>query len=142
MKAVRTALRRSGYRRYAALRKPPIIENNRIKRLQFSRAHINWTKEEWYSILWSDETWVTAGRHRKTYVTRRQDEALDPTYVVERVQRKGGWMFWGCFSGKYGKGPILFWEKEWSTITSESYCARTVPLIHGWMTQNLGQKFM
>jgi hypothetical protein len=21
-------------------------------------------------------------------------------------------MFWGCFSGKYGKGPGLFWEKD------------------------------
>ncbi len=56
-------------------------------------------------------------------------------------------MFWGCFSGTT-KGPCLFWEKEWGTITQKTYCEHIVsfpfflsireadlsevPLIHGW----------
>lgn len=35
----------------------------------------------------------------------------------------------GGISGAYGKGPGLFWEKNWSTITSESYCQHVVPII-------------
>jgi transposase len=41
-------------------------------------------------------------------------------------------MFWGCFSGQ-DKGPSLFWEKEWGTITQETYSERVIPLIHGWI---------
>lgn len=37
-------------------------------------------------------------------------------------------MFWGCFSG-FGKGPGLFWEKQWGSISAETYIEYTVPLI-------------
>jgi hypothetical protein len=53
-------------------------------------------------------------------------------------------MFWGCFSGAAGKGPGIFWEKEWGTITSESYCQYIVPIIDGWfrLTAVEGHIFM
>jgi transposase len=41
-------------------------------------------------------------------------------------------MFWGCFAGSE-KGPGIFWEKEWGTISSETYRERIVPIIHGWL---------
>ena len=41
-------------------------------------------------------------------------------------------MFWGCFSGKE-KGPYVFWEKDWGTVNAESYAARVVPLVDGWI---------
>ncbi|KAI0994037.1 hypothetical protein K3495_g14146 [Podosphaera aphanis] len=42
-------------------------------------------------------------------------------------------MFWGSFTGKE-EGPCLFWEKEWGSITSDSYCQRIVPLIDGMVS--------
>ncbi|KAL3424953.1 hypothetical protein PVAG01_04234 [Phlyctema vagabunda] len=106
--AIKSALRRIGYKRYVALRKPPISEKNARLRLKFALEYVNWTDEQWDEILWSDETWVTPGSYRKTYVTRNKDEALDPTCILERERKKKGWMFWGCFSGKSGKGPGIF----------------------------------
>lgn len=50
-------------------------------------------------------------------------------------------MFWGCFSGS-DKGPYLFWEKEWGTITAEEYIQRVIPLIDGWIRMKPGQVFM
>lgn len=50
-------------------------------------------------------------------------------------------MFWGCFSG-YGKGPCLFWEKEWGSIDAEGYCERIVPLIDGWCRLYPDHEFM
>jgi len=43
--------------------------------------------------------------------------------------RKIGWMFWGGISGVWGKGPGLFWEKDWGTIIVESYSRYVVPII-------------
>ena len=75
----------------------------------------------------------TAGRHRKTYVTRRKGEDYEDDCVIEVEQRKKGWMFWGCFSGAWGKGPPIFWEKDWGKINSETYRQHIVPVVDGWL---------
>jgi DDE superfamily endonuclease len=51
-------------------------------------------------------------------------------------------MFWGCYSRQAGKGPGIFWEKDWGTITTESYCQHVVPIVHGWLTMHPGHLFM
>ena len=130
--AIRAALIKEGFHRRLAMRKPPISERNRVIRLQWAQDHVNWTQPQWNSILWTDETWITGGRHTRTWVTRRAGEEWDPTCIVEKHQRKKGWMFWGCFHGDI-QGPGIFWEKDWGSINSESYCAHTVPIIHGYM---------
>jgi transposase len=140
--AIRYALRNAGFKRYVAYRKPPITEKNRQLRLNDALERIHWPLERYHEILWTDETWVTAGTHRKVWVTRRQNEAYDPTCIVEREPRPKGWMFWGSYSVKYGKGPSLFWEKDWGTITGEKYTERVVPLVDGWFRLHPGQVFM
>lgn len=130
--AIRAALRRLGFYRRVARRKPPISEANRIKRLAWAQEHLHWTVEDWRKVLWTDETWVTGGHHRKLYVTRRHGEEWDPTCVIERHQRKRGWMFWGCFSGDR-KGPGIFWEKDWGSVRADTYQEHTIPIIDGWI---------
>ena len=139
--SIRYALYQRGYRRRIALKKPPLSDENKRRRLQWAEQHLHWSEEQWYHILWSDETWIKAGRHRRTLVTRKQGEELLPDCIIERVQRQSGWMFWACFAGNE-KGPFLFWEKEWGTITAESYNERIIPLIHGWIRLYPGLLFM
>jgi transposase len=139
--AIRSSLRRAGYRRYIALAKPPLSEANRQKRLDWAREHIQWTPEQWYTVLWSDETWVNGTRHRKTWVTRQIGEELDETCLVTKRRRNRGWMFWASFSGIV-KGPSLFWEKDWGSINKKTYCERIIPLVHGWIRINPGLLFM
>ena len=54
--AIRTALLREGFYRCLAMRKPPIIEKNRILRYNWAVEHVNRTIEQWYEIFWTDET--------------------------------------------------------------------------------------
>jgi transposase len=138
---IRYALRNRGFTRHIALAKPPLSEANKTARLRWAVAHVGWTYEQWSKILWSDETWVTGGRHRRRWVTRRVGEELDDTCLVDKVRKKRGWMFWGCFSGST-KGPSIFWEKEWGSINKERYCERIVPLVHGWLQLHPNLSFM
>ena len=141
-KAIANALKSEGFFRRVARKKPPISEANRIKRLTWAKEHLDWTIEQWAMILWTDETWITGGRHTRTWITRRVGEELNPTCIVDKIQRKSGWMFWGCFSGLTGKGPGLFWEKAWKSINKESYVEHTVPVIHDFIQQNPGLLLM
>jgi hypothetical protein len=54
--AIRTALLRESFHRCLAMRKPPITEKNRRIRLAWAEEHVEWTLEQWYQILWTDET--------------------------------------------------------------------------------------
>ena len=90
---IRKCLYRYRFRRRISCRKPPISEKNRQDRLAWARDHLEWSIEQWKEILWTDETWVTGGPHRKQYVTRRQGEENDPTCITERHRKKRGWMF-------------------------------------------------
>lgn len=133
VETLRRALARRGYHRCKALRKPPLSDRTKALRLAWALEHVNWTREQWNKILWTDETWVTSIYHRTIYVTRRAGEEFDDTCVRERVSHAPGWMFWGSFYGDQ-KGPCLFWEKEWKTINSVRYTERIVPLIDGMVT--------
>jgi len=51
-----TTLRQMGYNSKRPHRLPLISSTNRKKRLQFGRAHQNWTVEDWKNVAWSDES--------------------------------------------------------------------------------------
>lgn len=143
-KAIRRAFKLEGYVRGVKRRKPPLSEKNRLARLTWAIEHFDWSDEKWDKILWSDESWTSPGPHRwKQWTTRLKgtSELFLPDCIQQRWQRKIGWMFWGCISGKYGKGAGLFWEKGWKTITKETYCTHTVPVILGYMLQHPGLQF-
>lgn len=140
--AIRTAFK-EGYCRAIRRRKPPLSEENQRKRLQWAQEHEHWTLEQWDEILWSDESWVQPGYHKKQWVTRLIGDAelYHPDCVSHKWQRKIGWMFWGCISGRYGRGFGIFWEKEWKTINKESYSQRVVPPIVDYLHTHPGLQF-
>lgn len=123
---LRRTLASRGYNRRVALGRPDIKEKNLLERLTWARAHVNWTRDDWCRIIWTDETWVTPGYHRKVRVTRRADEERHPDCLRPRRRKCGGWMFWASFLG-LEKGPSLFWEKEWGWIDAEGYVSHIAP---------------
>jgi ketohexokinase/beta-glucosidase len=130
--AIETAFKLEGFARRSALKKPDLTAKHAAIRLAWAEEHVYWTWEDWAYILWSDESWILPGKHKKVKVTRRPGEELHRDCVEPKVQRKIGWMFWGCISGLYGKGPGVFWEKDWGTITSASYLQRIAPILQDY----------
>ncbi|KAI1005570.1 hypothetical protein K3495_g2647 [Podosphaera aphanis] len=130
---IRNEMKKRGFSRRIAQPKPPLNSENKAKRRHFARDDLHWTVNDWMNVLWTDETWVTDGRHTRCWVTRKEDERYEETCIVDNIRRRVGWMFWASFFGNE-KGPSLFWEKERGSITSSSYSDRIVSLIHGMVT--------
>ena len=49
--AIRRELKKRGYSRRIALRKPPLTEETKPIRLEWAREHIHWSEEQWWKIL-------------------------------------------------------------------------------------------
>ncbi|KAI0996483.1 hypothetical protein K3495_g11699 [Podosphaera aphanis] len=70
-RVIKSELEKGGFKRYTALNKPTTSPEIRRKRREWAEARIDWTLEQWMSILWSDETWATEGHHSRRWVTRK-----------------------------------------------------------------------
>ncbi|ROL45641.1 B-cell scaffold protein with ankyrin repeats [Anabarilius grahami] len=83
----RTTLRRMGYNSRRPHRVPLISTTNRKKRLQFARAHQNWTVEDWKNVAWSDESrFLLRHSDGRVRIWRKQNENMDPSCLVTTVQ--------------------------------------------------------
>lgn len=79
---------------------PRLTAEHCAQRLRFAREHVNWTLQQWSSVLFSDETRIClCGSDRRARVYRRQGERFSQCCVVEQVAFGGGsCMFWGGIS--------------------------------------------
>ncbi|KAI1003685.1 hypothetical protein K3495_g4523 [Podosphaera aphanis] len=117
-KLIEREMKKRGYTRRIAASKSPLVPENLRKRYDFVRNHPYWEKEDWMRVLWTDESWVTDGRHTRCWITRKMRSTT--THVLLAI-------FEGELDGSLGiffgseKGLCLFWEKEWGSITAERY---------------------
>lgn len=92
---------------------PLLTKRNAQRRKKIAQEHLNWPKEKWRNILWSDESKINlfGADGGKTYVRKPKGKEYSPQYTLKTVKNGGGSvMVWGCFSW-YGVGPI-FWIKN------------------------------
>lgn len=104
---VRRRLREFGLMGRVARKKPFVSLKNRRARLEFARAHLNWTTAQWRRVFFTDESKFNMfGSDGKTYVRRRLHEEFHHICTKKTVKGKGGSvMVWAGFS-RNGVGPI------------------------------------
>uniref|UniRef100_A0A8D0A0H8 Transposase Tc1-like domain-containing protein n=1 Tax=Sander lucioperca TaxID=283035 RepID=A0A8D0A0H8_SANLU len=97
MATTHTTLRWMGYTSRRPHRVPLISTKNRKMRLQFARAHQNWTVEDWKNVAWSDESrFLLRHSDGRVRIWRKQNENMDPSCLVTTGQAGGGGvMVWG-----------------------------------------------
>lgn len=87
-------------------KKPFLSLRQRVKRLNCAKTHVNWTMEQWDSVIWSDETRISLfGSDGIKYVRRRIGEDLHPDCITRTVKHPVSVMIWGCMTSK-GVGRI------------------------------------
>ena len=118
LKTVRRMLRSEGMLHRVPKKSMIIAERNRMKRVKFARVHRSWTLQNWYRVIFSDESFFVIGRKGKVYCWRRADEGLRPHLIPPVKDRAITLMVWGCISSK---GPGTLCQVN-GTITSIKYC--------------------
>ncbi len=99
----RRTLKQMGYSSRRPHRVPLLSAKNRKRRLQFARAHQNWTIEDWKNVAWSDESRFRL-RHSdgRVRIWHKEHESMDPSCLVSTVQTGGG----GVMCGGYFIGTV------------------------------------
>ena len=104
---VRKALKKVKLNGRVAARKPLLSKKNIKARLEWARKHVKWTKEQWYRVMWTDESkFELFGTKRRVYVRRFANERFRSYCLVPTVKHGGGSvMVWGAITA-HGVGPL------------------------------------
>lgn len=101
----RRIFERVGFASFFKIKKNYISEANRLKRLDFARVHLAWTKEQWRNVLWSDESPFVLRFNGRVRVWRLPSERYAPFATRATVKHDKKINVWGCFAGR-GVGCI------------------------------------
>lgn len=108
-RSIRRYLESRGIVPFKKPNKPKISPANRKKRLEFGKSHVDWTDDDWKSIIWSDETKINRfGSDGINWCYKRFDESLRPEQVNQTIKHGGGSvMIWSCITWE-GVGYLVF----------------------------------
>ena len=110
---VRKYLKKAGYLRFRARKKPFLIERHKLARLKWAKEHEHWTKKDWSRVIWTDEaTFETGLDSRSCYVSRKKGTAYESRYLKPTFKSGRTTIgIWGAIT-MYRKGPIHILAKE------------------------------
>lgn len=105
---MRKYIRNLGFGNCIASKKPYLNLVQKATRLAFARKYKHWTEQDWYKVIWTDESSFELGKNsrqirvwRKPY-EKYMTECLAPTFKSGRTSV----MTWGAFTG-FDKCPLV-----------------------------------
>lgn len=120
---VRRRLKEVGIVPKRAATGPKLTAEHREKRLRFAREHLDWTPEQWDSVLFTDESRMCLfANDRRTRVYRRSGERFAQCCITETVSFGGGsCMMWGGISYQAKTELVFIPYGRNGGLTSERY---------------------
>jgi transposase len=77
----------------------PFSAVNIRKRLSFAQGYLDWKKEDWSNVIWSDETHIELQNYGQQWVQRPIGAAFEHPYLRTQVPHAQRLSLWACFSG-------------------------------------------
>lgn len=127
VRTIRRRLQDAGLNARRPAKKPMISKKNRDARIKWAIEHLNWTREQWNKVLFSDESKFNLfGSDGIAYVRRPAGKRYAQEYQLPTIKHGGGSiMVWGCFSGR-GVGPLLLIEGNMDRFMYEGILENTM----------------
>lgn len=134
-RTVRRRLAEVGLRARRPANGPRLLAHHKIQRLRFARQHVNWGREQWSTVLFTDESRFALrspdGRQR---VWRRPGERYLPCTMIPKEPFGGGSvMVWGGVNSQFKTELVVF---DRNTVTADRYITEVLephvlPLAYG-----------
>lgn len=118
-KTARNILHKSGLKAMHGIRKPELTSEHKRIRLEFARAHVDWSVEQWKNIIFSDEVPITSRpMNTRNIIWTKTSNPLNPELIIPTIQGGGvKIMGWACVS-KFGFHDMIRLE---GTVNGEGY---------------------
>jgi Transposase len=100
-------LKKEGFQRCVTHPKPWLTQRQHQERLVFAHQVSSWTIEDWFKIIWTDESAIHRGGHQRVFVTQRPHKRFHPHCLRPRLRNTPHTMIWAYFTG-VKKGPLVF----------------------------------
>ena len=80
VRTVQRNLEKEGLKAYVQQKKPDLTLNHKRDRLEFAKAHLHWTVEQWKTVMFSDESTISrvGSFGRKFYYSTKEHKRLKP----------------------------------------------------------------
>ena len=104
-------LHEAGIRKWRAVKRALLTQNDAKKRRKWAREHRHWTADDWRRVIWSDESRVKRNSDSSVvWVFRRQTKS--EKYALKNIRSKRkqdsiSVIIWGCFVADK-LGPLVF----------------------------------
>ena len=82
---IRNALKRWGFSRYAARRKPSLTDEHIRLRIEWVERHFHLDFEDWCRVIWSHEIYIGDGYDNEVHVTRRMSLNVSALLLGARI---------------------------------------------------------
>ena len=111
VETVRRALRRGGLQLQVKQRKPRLSMKNVKACVDFARAHLDWTIDDWSCVIFFDESKINRScSNGISWCWSRDPHELSTRTVIETIKHGGGGiMIWGSMTSH---GPRLVYKIE------------------------------
>ncbi|OBZ84879.1 Transposable element Tc1 transposase, partial [Choanephora cucurbitarum] len=102
--AFRVTLGRMNFKSRVATKKPALKQRHKEPRLACVKERLNWTKDDWNKVVWSDEAKFTLkSASARTRVIRKDGERYEERHIKGTHKfGLGSVMVWGCFHANVG----------------------------------------
>ena len=95
-------LKRKGFKASEKKKKPFLSPKNTKARLDFAKAHQDWTLDDWKRVIFSDETKINRfNSDGRTWFWSKDSSILNERSVKPTLKHGGGGiMIWGCMTAQ------------------------------------------
>ena len=108
-----------GLKAFKPAKKPYLTPAMKLKRLNFAKKHINWSREQWSRVIFSDESCIQQFGSRKHSVWRPVGKRFDEKKKQQTMKHSPKIMIWGAMSVKGTAG--LFFLTPGTTMNGAKY---------------------
>ena len=108
-----------GLKAFKPAKKTRLTPAMKLKRLNFAKKHINWSREQWSRMIFSDESCLQQFGSRKYSVWRPVGKRFDEKYTQQTMKHSPKIMIRGAMSVKGTAG--LFFLTPGTTMNGAKY---------------------